>query len=320
MSFSLLARVSRSRVTLAAPVLLCLAVAAGCSSTPEQAAAPTTAPAAVPSTKPAPPSTAPKGTTPPPDEGADKNEDNKPDKSGEGSDADGPATTVDTPDVSTPPVTDPREALPAGATAGLDDFDGNGEPDPTCGTQDFGEGLVLRIPCAVNSAHEPPAGTALVTDSLYRLPGTEPVEFNDVSATALASRNAEGAKVALVFFNADAMFATGSATFDTDATGISLEATLRFIHAQMPGGVVQVRGHTDSTGTDAANQQLSVARANAVKAYFDGHGVDAAAVTAVGFGRSRPLVQNQNPDGTDNVDAMNFNRRVEIVITLPVGR
>lgn len=319
MSFSLLARVSRSRVTLAAPVLLCLAVAAGCSSTPDQAAAPTTAPASTPSTKPAPPSTAPKGTTAP-DKKVDQDTNKNPDKSGEGSDADGPGRTVDTPEATTPPAADPTDTLPAGATAGLDDFDGNGEPDPTCGTQDFGEVLVLRIPCAVNSAHEPPAGTALVTDSLYRLPGTEPVEFNDVSATAIASRNAEGAKVALVFFNADAMFATGSSTFDTDATGISLEATLRFIHAQMPGGVVQVRGHTDSTGTDAANRQLSVARANAVKTYFDGHGVDATAVTAVGFGRSRPLVQNQNPDGTDNVDAMNFNRRVEIVVTLPVGR
>lgn len=301
---------SRSRLTrpalLAVPALLSLGVI-GCSSTPQQATTPTTIAPTTSAAASAPTTAAPKGTTP-------------------NGDVVGGATTGTDPGSAAPETTeapasqDTGSSLPPGATAGLDDWDQNGEPDPTCGTQDFGGGLVLRIPCEIGTAHAPPEGTVLVKDSLYRLPGPDTKAFEDVSATLLGARDADGNKVALVFFNSDAMFGVGSSTFDTDATGISLDATLRFIASEYPGGTVQVRGHTDNAGTDAANQQLSEARAKAVKDYFDSHRVAAKSVTAIGFGETQPLVENQNPDGTDNPDAMNFNRRVEIVVTVPAGR
>jgi len=298
-------RAARSRAALALPALLTLAIAVGCSSTPEQAAPPTTAVTAPPATK-APTTTAQKSTT----------------SVGESVEDETTQGTEPAPKSSDPTTTeDPASSLPPGATAGFDDWDQNGEPDPTCGTQDFGGGLVLRIPCEMSGlAHTPPDGTVLVKDSLYRLPGTESAALTDASATSLGARNASGEKVTIVFFNSDAMFSVGSSTLDAVATGISLDATLKLIASEYPGGTVQVRGHTDSSGTDAANQQLSEARANAVKAYLDSHGVNATAVTATGFGETQPLVENQNPDGTDNADAMNFNRRVEIVVTAPAGR
>ena len=65
-----------------------------------------------------------------------------------------------------------------------------------------------------------------------------------------------------------------------------------------------VAGHTDATGDDRINQELSCARALAVKRYLSGKGVALARLSAYGFGSSRPLEAGQ-------ADAPN-NRRVEI--------
>jgi len=68
-----------------------------------------------------------------------------------------------------------------------------------------------------------------------------------------------------------------------------------------------IEGHTDSTATAEHNQQLSVARANSVKAYLAGAGIDAARLTANGFGATKPVAGNDTPLGRA------ANRRVELV-------
>jgi outer membrane protein OmpA-like peptidoglycan-associated protein len=69
-----------------------------------------------------------------------------------------------------------------------------------------------------------------------------------------------------------------------------------------------VEGHTDSTGTDATNQKLSLERATAVKTFLKTQGVDEARITATGIGSERPVAPNATPEGRAK------NRRVEIVI------
>jgi outer membrane protein OmpA-like peptidoglycan-associated protein len=69
---------------------------------------------------------------------------------------------------------------------------------------------------------------------------------------------------------------------------------------------VSIEGHTDSTGTAAHNQQLSEARAAAVREYLAGHGVAAQRLTSAGFGASRPVADNATELGRAR------NRRVEI--------
>jgi len=71
---------------------------------------------------------------------------------------------------------------------------------------------------------------------------------------------------------------------------------------------ILIEGHTDSRGTDATNQALSKARADAVGAYFTSHGVPADRITTAGLGPSRPVADNNTPEGRAN------NRRVEIII------
>jgi outer membrane protein OmpA-like peptidoglycan-associated protein len=65
-----------------------------------------------------------------------------------------------------------------------------------------------------------------------------------------------------------------------------------------------VAGHTDATGDDRINQELSCARALAVKRYLSGKGVTLARLSAYGFGSTRPLEAGQSDSSA--------NRRVEI--------
>ncbi|MEO8364645.1 MAG: OmpA family protein [Pseudoxanthomonas sp.] len=70
--------------------------------------------------------------------------------------------------------------------------------------------------------------------------------------------------------------------------------------------IVEVSGHTDSVGSDAANQTLSVQRANAVGNYLMGKGLVRERFEIVGFGESRPIASNDTDSGRA------LNRRVEI--------
>ena len=81
--------------------------------------------------------------------------------------------------------------------------------------------------------------------------------------------------------------------------------------AQFNQTIVEVSGHTDSIGSDAANQTLSVQRANAVGNYLIGRGLVRERFEIVGFGETRPVASNDTDSGRA------LNRRVEIRV-LPV--
>ena len=70
--------------------------------------------------------------------------------------------------------------------------------------------------------------------------------------------------------------------------------------------IVEVSGHTDSIGSDAANQTLSERRANAVSSYLIGQGVVRERFEVVGMGERYPVASNDTDSGRA------LNRRVEI--------
>ncbi|MDQ2696223.1 MAG: OmpA family protein [Pseudomonadota bacterium] len=72
--------------------------------------------------------------------------------------------------------------------------------------------------------------------------------------------------------------------------------------------VVQIVGHTDSTGSDAYNQQLSQQRADSVAQYLVSRGVAPQRVRAFGAGESQPRASNATEAGRQQ------NRRVDIVV------
>jgi len=76
---------------------------------------------------------------------------------------------------------------------------------------------------------------------------------------------------------------------------------------------VQVQGHTDSVSDDAFNQKLSEQRAQAVSNALKSDGVSAD-LEAVGYGETKPVAPNENPDGSDNPGGRRLNRRVEVFV------
>jgi outer membrane protein OmpA-like peptidoglycan-associated protein len=72
--------------------------------------------------------------------------------------------------------------------------------------------------------------------------------------------------------------------------------------------VIQIAGHTDSTGTHAYNMKLSEQRAASVKSYLASRGVPAKRMQTVGAGPDYPIADNATPEGRAE------NRRVEITI------
>jgi outer membrane protein OmpA-like peptidoglycan-associated protein len=105
----------------------------------------------------------------------------------------------------------------------------------------------------------------------------------------------------------------GNVTFAVDSATIqpqfypaldSIANTLQ----QYPQTVIDIAGHTDSTGSEAYNQQLSERRANAVRQYLINRGVMPARILAAGFGENRPVATNQTAQGRQ------ANRRVDIQI------
>lgn len=70
--------------------------------------------------------------------------------------------------------------------------------------------------------------------------------------------------------------------------------------------LINITGHTDSTGSDAYNQTLSQQRATSVGQYLISQGIDPTRVAAQGFGESRPIAGNESPEGRQQ------NRRVEL--------
>lgn len=80
-------------------------------------------------------------------------------------------------------------------------------------------------------------------------------------------------------------------------------------------GTVRVEGHTDGKGSDAYNQKLSERRAAAVKAWFaDRERISNVQFSTAGFGAKQPKAANKKPDGSDDPDGRQKNRRVEIIL------
>lgn len=176
-----------------------------------------------------------------------------------------------------------------------------GDPDPA-----EGDGGAASAPDTTTLAEEETGG-ASGTDLEY---GSEEAE-SDLEirvAQTLSDLNAEtrdGDTVVtlpenvLFDFDEDTLLPEAEDTLDDLA-----EAVEYFADAP-----VRVEGHTDSSGSDAYNQDLSERRAQSVVDHLTGAGVTEDRITAEGFGASRPLADNDTEEGRAQ------NRRVDVVIS-----
>ena len=102
-------------------------------------------------------------------------------------------------------------------------------------------------------------------------------------------------------------------TFDVDQDAIKPEffATLNsvaIVLRKFNRTLIDVNGHTDSTGSLQHNQDLSERRAGSVASYLGSQGIDQRRMSAIGFGPSQPVATNATEAGRAQ------NRRVEIQI------
>jgi outer membrane protein OmpA-like peptidoglycan-associated protein len=86
------------------------------------------------------------------------------------------------------------------------------------------------------------------------------------------------------------------------------------LNDQARGRRVSVEGHTDSVGSESANQMLSERRADAVASALEAEGVSSQRITTKGYGEQYPVAPNRDRDGEDNPDGRVKNRRVEVII------
>ncbi len=101
-------------------------------------------------------------------------------------------------------------------------------------------------------------------------------------------------------------FDSGRATIDPDSAGLLdrlIETALR-----CPTTSIEIAGHTDAVGEDAANQALSEKRAQAVVDYLVKAGLPASRFTAVGYGSTQPVADNESDEGKAQ------NRRIEFLV------
>ncbi len=128
--------------------------------------------------------------------------------------------------------------------------------------------------------------------------------MKDLAAIAAVKEEARGVVITL---SGSVLFVSGKyALLNTAQT--KLDQVAEALKAQADNKRIVVEGHTDSQGSDATNQPLSLNRASAVRDYLVSRGVPQEKISAIGLGSSRPLVDNKSAENRAN------NRRVEIII------
>lgn len=78
---------------------------------------------------------------------------------------------------------------------------------------------------------------------------------------------------------------------------------------EYPSVTAKVEGHTDNTGTEKYNQELSVKRAKAIVDYLEANGIAANRLSYEGFGETRPVASNDTSTGRQ------MNRRIEMIFS-----
>ena len=110
----------------------------------------------------------------------------------------------------------------------------------------------------------------------------------------------------LVHFDADVLFSLDSAQLNEYSRAAVDRAAEIFL--EHPKTAIIAQGHTDSTGSENYNQQLSRRRAASVMHQLVYSGVDISRITAVGYGMSHPVANNATSQGRSR------NRRVDLLL------
>ncbi len=116
-----------------------------------------------------------------------------------------------------------------------------------------------------------------------------------------------------IIVQADSIIVLNEVLFETDRYQLKpaifpkLDSVVLFMYSKPPLEIV-ISGHTDNTGTETHNLQLSENRARAVAEYLRGKGIDSHRIQHTGYGSTMPVMNNDTAAGRLK------NRRVEMLI------
>ena len=193
------------------------------------------------------------------------------------------------------PLTDIKAATPVSGYA--QDVRGNIVRDPfgLCWRTGYFTPALAQIECDPDLVPKPPVVAPPAAPEAAKPPVTPP-------ATPAAEK---------ITFAADAFFDFDKSTLKPEGKAKldDLVSKLGAINLE----VIIAVGHTDSIGSVAYNQKLSVRRAESVKAYLVSKGVEANRIYTEGKGKSQPIAPN-TINGKDNPAGRAKNRRVEIEV------
>jgi outer membrane protein OmpA-like peptidoglycan-associated protein len=163
--------------------------------------------------------------------------------------------------------------------------------------------------------------SATVTPPVVAVPAPPPVAAPVVEAPAppppaapklTAVCDAEIGKWGQLKFPREVEFETGKAVLKLSPNSTAILQCLNdFLTNNKMVTKFKIGGHTDNAGDPAANEALSLHRAEAVIAYMTAHGADAGRLMAEGYGSKRPVDPKANNDLPENREK---NRRVEFYV------
>ena len=169
-------------------------------------------------------------------------------------------------------------------------------------------------------------GEAMLTSSGVTLVGVyatdeqvgilKSVSGDDVTFDLTERAAATEADAAMLEIDLNALMIANPILFDASSTQITADSAaiidrVAAISNRVGGVAVEIRGHTDTDGEAAENQQLSEGRAEAVSAALVDRRIAVGSLTTAGFGGSQPIVD------AAGVEDKAASRRVEFVVTVP---
>lgn len=161
------------------------------------------------------------------------------------------------------------------------------------------------------------AGADMTAEQLLRTragPAEVDIRFDEAAARAaeLAARPAReicADDIAAILDAGSIVFRAGSAEIDPASRGVI--AAIADVLRSCPGAAFEVAGHTDSQGDPDDNQELSEARARAVRDALEAEDLPLIELGARGYGAERPVAENETAEGR------RANRRIELTLAEP---
>ena len=183
--------------------------------------------------------------------------------------------------------------------------------------------LAMALPAAPLPAQEAATGTVQMEQRAPQPRGMV-VEHNGQQLTGTlapgASVDVQGANVVVeetpratrLTVNNDVLFDFDKAELRPEGAQ-ALGRVAEIIHQRNPRAV-RIVGHTDSMGSDSYNQALSERRAQSVRQWLTANGGQLPPMQADGRGENEPVAANAGPNGADDPEGRQRNRRVEVLL------